>query len=260
MAIAITAAEPWTVRRRRARELLAARPYAAELLRLYLALCEVWEPAWTEAVARPPATGDLPGHIAAQVMPGVVEATLAAGPEHLKQMAVARFHEGDLEAIVSAWLAAEEMAPVDAYLARSAAAPVLEAMGAKGGDSADRRHCPSCGGLPQLAFVESSGDPLLTAPRQLLCSRCAQAWTYPRMVCAGCGSTDSSSQPIYADVDQLPHLRVDACEACRKYLLTVELTKDAASVPCVDELVGIPLDLYAQERGFTKITANLMGI
>ena len=260
MAIAITAAEPWTARRRRAGELITTRPYAAELLRLYLALCEVWEPAWTAAVAEPPAAADLPGHIAAQVMPGVVEATLAAGPEHLKHLAVARFHEGNLEAIVAAWLAGEEIAAVDAYLARSAATPVLEALVPAGGGPEDRRHCPGCGGLPQLAFIDSTGDPLLTAPRQLLCSRCAQAWTYPRMVCASCGSTDSSSQPIYADVDQLPHLRVDACEACRKYLLTVELTKDAAAVPCVDELVGIPLDLYAQERGFTKITANLMGI
>ena len=31
-------------------------------------------------------------------------------------------------------------------------------------------------------------------------------------------------------------------------------------MPVVDELVALPLDLYAQERGFTKIMPNLMGI
>jgi len=30
-------------------------------------------------------------------------------------------------------------------------------------------------------------------------------------------------------------------------------------VPVVDELAAIPLDLYAREQGFSKITPNLMG-
>lgn len=260
MATTITAVEPWAPRRRRAEALLAKHPQAAELLRLYLALCEVWEPAWTAARRERPQPSDLGAHIVERVLPGVIEATLVAAPEELKRMAVSRYHEGDPAAMVNAWLLGDQLPAVDAYLARAAAAPVLEALPPEGAGTDDRRHCPGCGGLPQLAFFESTGDPLLTAPRQLLCSRCSRAWTYPRMVCAACASTDSSSQPIFADVEHFPNLRVDACEQCRRYLVTVELTKDAASVPCVDELAALPLDLYARERGYAKITANLMGI
>jgi FdhE protein len=74
-----------------------------------------------------------------------------------------------------------------------------------------------------------------------------------------CGETASSRLPIYAAGEQLPHLRVDACDACRRYVLAVDLRKDAAAVPLVDELAAIPLDLFAKERGLTKVVPNLMG-
>ena len=57
----------------------------------------------------------------------------------------------------------------------------------------------------------------------------------------------------------MPHLRIDACETCRGYLLGVDLRRDAAAVPVVDELAALPLDLYAKERGLSKVTPNLMG-
>jgi formate dehydrogenase maturation protein FdhE len=40
----------------------------------------------------------------------------------------------------------------------------------------------------------------------------------------------------------------------------VDGRKDPGAVPVVDELAALPLDLYARERGFTKIAPNLMGI
>jgi formate dehydrogenase maturation protein FdhE len=54
-------------------------------------------------------------------------------------------------------------------------------------------------------------------------------------------------------------VRIEACDACRHYLLNVDLAADPAAVPIVDELDALPLDLYARERGFAKITPNLMG-
>ena len=79
------------------------------------------------------------------------------------------------------------------------------------------------------------------------------------MTCAGCGETETSQLPVFEDRERFPHLRIDACESCRTYLLTVELARDAGAVPVVDELAAIPLDLYARERGLRKITSNLMG-
>jgi FdhE protein len=79
------------------------------------------------------------------------------------------------------------------------------------------------------------------------------------MVCAGCGNEDSARMPVFAETDQFANVRADACEACNQYLLTIDLPKDPAAVPVVDELAALPLDLYVRERGFTKITPNLMG-
>ena len=56
-----------------------------------------------------------------------------------------------------------------------------------------------------------------------------------------------------------PHLRIDACESCRHYVLNVDLATDPDAVPVVDELAAVPLDLVARERGFSKIIPNLMG-
>jgi FdhE protein len=111
----------------------------------------------------------------------------------------------------------------------------------------------------QLSCHGLSDEALVTAPRSLVCSRCAQSWAYPRMVCAGCGNDDTSKLSIYSDHDLFVGLRLDACEACERYLVTVDRPKDREAVPVVDELVALPLDLYARERGFRKITPNLMG-
>ena len=58
----------------------------------------------------------------------------------------------------------------------------------------------------------------------------------------------------------LPHLRAEACESCRRYLITVDLRREPPAVPVVDELAALPIDLYMQERGFSKIAPNLMGV
>ncbi|GAC1656901.1 MAG: hypothetical protein NVS9B1_13370 [Candidatus Dormibacteraceae bacterium] len=254
----MTAADPWIDRRRRAAELRSSQPHAADLLDLFGSLAEVSSAAFRSAAAAPPALADIPALAVRDVLPGVLDATLGAGPAALREAAVSRFHEGDLEAVVAAWLGGEDQAPIDRYLARAAAGPILEAAPA-GGPGPDDRHCPACGGLPQLSWFGTSGEALVTAPRQLLCSRCAGSWIFPRMVCAGCGSDDTTRMPIYADVDRFPGMRVDACEVCQRYLLTIELTKQPDAVPIVDELTALPLDLYARERGFSKIAANLMG-
>jgi FdhE protein len=57
-----------------------------------------------------------------------------------------------------------------------------------------------------------------------------------------------------------PHLRVEACASCQRYLIDVDLGRDPRAVPEVDELAALPLDLYATEHGFSKITPNVMGV
>jgi FdhE protein len=79
------------------------------------------------------------------------------------------------------------------------------------------------------------------------------------MTCVACGETESNKQVVLADPEQLPHLRIDACERCKRYIVSVDARLEGHVVPIVDELAALPLDIAATERGFTKITPNLMG-
>jgi formate dehydrogenase maturation protein FdhE len=260
MAAAIAVDTRWEDRRRRGAELTRRYPFAAEVLRLHAALVDVQERAY----ATTPELGDMAAvaaFAAGDVLPAVVEATVAAGPETLAERAWSRLGEGHLDALVLGWLAGEEQSPLDRYLARAAATPVLEALGEALAppDDVDARHCPRCGGLPQLAVIEPAEE-LSGSRRRLLCSRCLAAWGFPRMVCAGCGETAPDRLPIYEEGDWIPHARVEACESCRRFLISVDLRKDPDAVPPVDELVAMPLALHAESLGLSKIMPNLMGL
>jgi FdhE protein len=257
------AASPWPGRRRRALELRQRHGFAAEVLTLYLSLIDAQEAAFEAARAKPPAADNLVAYVAEAVLPRVVAATVAAGPDQLVRSVTARFDTADFGTLVAGWLADEDQPPVDRYLARASCGPVLEAVPGlltRPAPAGNDRRCPSCGGAPGLSCFGASREALVTAPRQLLCSRCAGAWIYPRMICASCGETDTSRLPIYSDPDRFPHLRIDGCQSCRRYLVTVDLPKDPEAVPVVDEIAAIPLALYAQDRGMTKVVPNLMGI
>jgi len=253
----------FAARRERARELGGRHDFAAETLRLYLALVETQERAYERALADRPRRDDLAAYVVRVALPGVMEASVAAGQERLREAALLRFHDGDLEGIVEAWLAGREQHGTDTFLARASAAPVLEALPELAASfragQVDERHCPRCGGLPQLAIFGDSGEALVTSPRKLACARCANEWVISRMTCASCGETAGAKMPILADFDHFPHLRIDACEICRRYLITVDLRKEPQAVPVVDEIAALPLDFAAAERGYRKITPNVMG-
>jgi Protein involved in formate dehydrogenase formation len=261
---------PWPRRRRRAEELPDRYPFAAEVLALYVALLDVQEQATGLVAGAEPLRG-----AASSVLPRVVEATAAAGPRALADAARDRLPRGGAEALLAAWLDGDDLEPVDRYLARATLAPLLEAMPslrARASGPSDDRHCPECRGLPQLSWLGASGESLVAGRRHLLCSRCQGSWTVPRGDCAACGGTltvhaEGAAEAAVGEraAAQLegavfPQLRVEGCERCRRYLLGVDLGRDARAVPEVDELAGIPLDLYARERGLRKVTPNLMGM
>lgn len=264
LAVAPAAMEAWARRRRRARQLAERFTFAAPMLCLYEALLDPQERAFLGALDDRPEPASLAAYVAVNVMPAVAGVSITVGPPVLADHIRGRLRDGDLPGLVAAWLAGDTQAPADAYLARAASAPVLEALGpaagaAFAGPRAERR-CPRCGGLPQVSYLTDSGEALVSTPRRLLCARCGESWSHPRMTCAGCGEETTAKLPIFAETERLPHLRADACQTCHRYLITVDQRKDPEAVPVVDELAALPLDLYTQERGFAKIVPNLMAI
>jgi hypothetical protein len=276
-----TAVGPWGARRLRAEELRARHPFAGELLTLYLALVGVQEDAWGAARERAPRPEELARWATARVLPAVVDATLAVGPAALGDAARSRLADGAAGDALSGWLAGAELDPVDRYLARASLAPMLEALGERAGtacsparDVSPSRRCPRCGGEPQLSWLASSGEALVSGPRSLLCARCGSSWSCSRSVCPACGESEEARLSVFAerwdgpvsangkDDDEgavFPHLRIAGCSTCSRYLIEVDMARDERAVPEVDELAALPLDLYAADQGLTKMTPNLMG-
>jgi len=116
--------------------------------------------------------------------------------------------------------------------------------------------CPLCNGRPLVGVLRPEGD---GAKRSLICSRCATEWAFRRIVCPACGEEMVEKLAIYT-AEQFAHVRVEACDTCRFYIKTVDLTKNGHAVPIVDELATIPLNLWAQEHDYVKLRANLLGI
>jgi Protein involved in formate dehydrogenase formation len=263
-----TADRSFTVRRRRAEALRARHRFADELLTLYGALLDAWE----STAGQPPDPQRAAAWAADNVLPAVVEATLAAGPPALRQAVRDR-----PDPPLAGWLEGAPLEPVDRYLARASLAPVLEALGDRAGDAcvpgAGGELCPRCGGPPQLSYVAESGETLVSGPRSLLCARCGASWTCSRSVCPGCGEDREARLSVHSEhwhgpvsgrrkADGEPvfgHLRVAGCSTCSRYLIEVDMARDPRAVPEVDELAALPLDLYATDQGLTKVTPNLVG-
>jgi hypothetical protein len=279
---AATATGPWAPRRRRAEALRERQPFAAEVLGLYLALLDVWEAAWRDALEQRPQPAALPGWAAGRVAPRVVEATARAGPEPLAGATGELLAGGAVAAPLAAWLAGEELPPVERYLARATLWGPLQALDPDAACAADPtprggRRCPRCGGAPQLSFRTHSREALVSGRRRLACARCGAGWGYTGNACAWCGETAGTRRTIYAERrgrpavgrqqpapaaeggPTFPHLRIESCQSCERYLIDVDLSHDARAVPEVDELAALPLDLHAAELGLRKVTPNLMG-
>ena len=264
-------ANPWPLRRERAAELQTRYPHAADVLRIYQALIPVWETAFKTFPPPPAGEGqgggsDVAAFAVARVLPAIIDATVASGPARLRDGVISVFCTADLTDLVRRWLDDKPLNPFETYLARASTVPVLEAAapsfpspsgGGQGGGSETK--CPRCSGLPQLSYFAVSGEALVTGPRYLVCSRCNHNWIFPRMTCASCGETNPAKLPIYQEHDAYPHVRVDGCRSCHRYLLSFDLRRDTRAVPVVDELACLPLDLFARDQGLTKITPNLVG-
>jgi formate dehydrogenase accessory protein FdhE len=136
--------------------------------------------------------------------------------------------------------------PYAAYVAgQTAVPPVL----------ATPRVCPLCGGRALFGVLRLEGD---GGKRCMVCSFCGYEWEFRRILCPTCGEEVEKKLPVYV-ADQFPHIRVEACETCKFYVRTIDLTKDGNAVPVVDDLAAIPLTLWAHEHGYSRLQPNLLG-
>jgi len=117
------------------------------------------------------------------------------------------------------------------------------------------RLCPLCGSRPLLGVLRREGD---GGRRFLLCSFCLREWAFRRILCPTCGEEAEDKLPVYVAEDT-PHVRVEACNTCKFYLRTVDLTRDGNAIPLVDDLAAVAHTLWANEQGYTRLQPNLLG-
>jgi FdhE protein len=115
--------------------------------------------------------------------------------------------------------------------------------------------CPLCSGQPYLGVLRREGD---SGKRFLVCSFCSQEWEFRRILCPCCGEQSEPKLPVYVP-EQFPHLRVEACDTCKSFLRTIDLTKNGHAIPLVDDLAALPLTLWAHEHGYARPQPNLLG-
>lgn len=113
--------------------------------------------------------------------------------------------------------------------------------------------CSVCGGTPSLSYVTNDNR------RKLSCSFCGNKGFYRRIGCPVCLNTDTSLLDII-NVDGEKGCRVDTCKKCGSYIKTFDesfMIKNGADTA---DILSLPLDIIAQERGFHRNSPNPLGI
>jgi hypothetical protein len=114
--------------------------------------------------------------------------------------------------------------------------------------------CRICGDRPVVAVLREEAH---GARRSLVCGFCLTERPAPRIACLHCGETQFDKLNVYR-AEAFPGVRVDACDTCRTYLKTVDLTLDATAIPVVDDIASVALDLWAREQGYQRLRPNLL--
>lgn len=259
----------WDQRIRRAEELAAAHPFAAEVLGFYKhvasfqkALYTYVEGAWNGSSL----DTDLNLHVLLPKFPEFLSYIESVAPQPIARCACDLKAQGAgrwRELLTSYWRAASDFqhtpGHIEALLAWVFLQPYAEYLASRNEHTLPHTThavCPFCSGKPLVGVLRPEGD---GAKRSLICSMCSTEWTYGRIVCPKCGEETVEKLAIYT-ATQFHHVRVEACDTCRHYIKTVDLTKNGLAVPVVDELATIPLNLWAEQHQYVKLHPNLLGI
>jgi FdhE protein len=266
----------WDQRIERAEALAGTHPFAQEVLRFYKEIASLQKNLYSsfekifgktfDATGNPlldpdlnldpilPEFGEFLSRIDA-IAPGPIQ----TAANNLRSQDSTRWRD----MIISAWRSSPDFQPLpgdgEALLASMFLQPLAELVAdhtTPQPRSETLAICPLCNGRPLVGVLRPEGD---GAKRSLICSRCATEWAFRRIVCPACGEETVEKLAIYT-AEQFAHVRVEACDTCRYYIKTVDLTKNGHAVPIVDELATIPLNLWAHEHDYVKLRPNLLGI
>jgi FdhE protein len=234
----------WERRIRRAEDLLNDARGGSEFLRFYLHVARFQSALFEQLQAI-----DQGRALLAAEFPAFLNLVIQVGPTLVADRA---------RAILAGAKSFEEVcAEQEPFFARALLQPYFEATAARSTapiPTGEIATCAYCSEKPQVGVLRGEGE---GARRALICSMCSNEWNFRRLVCPGCGEERNDRLPVFTASD-FPHARVEACDTCRCYLKTIDMTRDGLAVPVVDEIATVALDLWIAERGYQKLQPNLL--
>ncbi len=235
----------------RALELSLRYPAAAELLSFYRELALFQKPIFAELQSK----GETDMRALQHHFPALIQLVQRIAPRPLK---VDPDSDAQTKLLVSTWEGHGVNDADSRFYARVLLQPYAEYLASRGDVQvhAVGPTCPFCNAMPVAGVLRGEGD---GAKKWLLCSLCSTEWQFRRVLCPGCGEEDKNRLPIYT-APEFGAVRVDACDTCRTYLKSIDLTKDGHAVPIVDELATIALNIWVEENHYVKLEMNLLGM
>jgi FdhE protein len=246
----------WDRRIARAGELRKSSAAAAELLDLYARLATLQKSIFEDLTTAP----ETDPAAVARYFPRLLALVEQCGPPAAAEYA--RHHlrtESERESMSLAhWNDLSAAYDGGRFLARVLLQPLAEALAARGtvSPSPSSGVCPFCGARPLAAVLRGEGE---GARRSLLCSLCATEWEFRRILCPHCAEQHKDKLPVYVAAE-FDYIRVEACDTCRTYLKSIDLSRNGLAVPIVDELSSVPLNVWAEVQGYAKLEPNLLGL
>jgi formate dehydrogenase maturation protein FdhE len=190
----------------------------------------------------------------------IVDYAGAHGPPGLRAQVDAYRGQGPARWI--AWWRGSRSGRAD-YLARAVLRPYGEVLaasqvGPEPGSEPGPHGCPCCGGPPWIGWLRAGvGD---EAPQRFLgCGACGHERLLNRIACAACGETAPAKLAVFRS-ERHPAVRLEACDACRRYVKSIDLTVDGRAIPEVDDLCSLSMDLWGAEQGYERLEPSLAGV
>jgi FdhE protein len=146
------------------------------------------------------------------------------------------------------------------FLVQASLTPSLEALAAslveKGARERVWEHgtCPVCGSLPLIGRLKDK-----QGYRHLTCAFCHTEYRAPRISCPFCGEREQGKLLFFESPDE-PGYRVETCKSCKMYIKTADFRDlDRISLPLLDDLESLAMDILAREEGYTRPTVSGWG-
>jgi FdhE protein len=240
----------------RASHLAVKHPSASPILQFYAELARFQEGIFSDLRSK----NETDPRALACHFPPLIHLVSRTGTELLAAFSAHNLQNDDRRTglLLAEWEGKETLDPPARFFARALLQPYAEYLASRGQVQTMNTGptCPFCNARPVAGVLRGEGD---GGKRWLLCSLCSTEWQFRRVLCPGCGEENKDKLPIYKTAG-FPAARVEACDTCRTYLKSIDLTEDGHAIPVVDELATLSLGIWAEENGYSKLETNLLGM